>query len=78
VVGLNTKNVGIFCVGVITYAILPVVVNAVGVVVVKIKHSKCAPSAGGVTFAIATVPLIRVRKLVGATVAADATVLGLG
>jgi len=55
-----------------------VVVNAVGVVVVKMNISMCAPSSGGVTVAIATVPEMNVRKSDGATVAADAIVLGFG
>jgi hypothetical protein len=56
----------------------PVVVNATGVVVVKIKHSKCAPSAGGVIVAIATVPEINVKNVIGAIVAAEAIVGGFG
>jgi len=56
----------------------PVVVNATGVVVVKIKHSKCAPVTGGVTVAIATVPLMNDKKVDGATVAAEAMVAGFG
>jgi len=65
-------------VGVATYLIFPpVVVNATGVVVVNKKHKRCAPSIGGVTVAIATVPVIRDRNVVGAIVAADAIVLGV-
>jgi hypothetical protein len=76
--GFQNSSIGTFWVGVVTAFILPVVVNAVGVVVVKMKHNICAPSSGGVTVAIATVPLMKVRKTCGATVAADAIVLGLG
>jgi hypothetical protein len=57
---------------------LPVVVNAVGVVVVNTNASIWHPSAGGVIVAIATVPVIKVKKVVGATVAADAIVTGFG
>jgi hypothetical protein len=57
---------------------LPVVVNATGVVVVKMKHNRCAPAIGGVTVAIAVVPLIKVRNPLGATVVVDAMVTGLG
>jgi hypothetical protein len=57
---------------------LPVVVKATGVVVVKINTSKCAPDTGGVTVAIATVPLIKLMKVDGATVAAEAIVTGFG
>jgi len=64
--------------GVATALMFPEVVNATGVVVVKIKHNKCAPSAGGVTVAIAVVPLMNDKKVVGATVAADAMVGGFG
>jgi len=64
--------------GVVTALILPVVVNATGVVVVKMKTSICEPVTGGVTVAIATVPLINVKNVEGATVAAEAIVTGLG
>jgi hypothetical protein len=68
--------VGIFCVGVWTYLILPVVVNAVGVVVVNTKANICVPSIGAVIVAIAVVPVMKVRNVVGATVAAEAIVAG--
>jgi len=64
--------------GVATALMLPVVVNAAGIVVVKIKHRRCAPSSGGVTVAIATVPETKLRNVVGATVAADTSVGGFG
>jgi hypothetical protein len=57
---------------------LPVVVNAVGVVVVKMKHSVVTPSSGGTIVAIATVPEMNDRKFCGDTDAADAIVGGLG
>jgi hypothetical protein len=44
--------------GVATVLMLPDVVNAVGVVVVKMNTSSCCPSAGGVIVAIAAVPLM--------------------
>jgi len=56
----------------------PVVVKATGVVVVNTNVSMWAPLTGGVTEAIAVVPLIKLRKPVGATVAADAIVAGAG
>jgi len=76
--GFQTRKHGTLDEGVATALMLPVVVNATGVVVVKIMHSKCAPSSGGVTVAIAVVPEIKLRNVCGATVAADAIVGGFG
>jgi hypothetical protein len=78
VLGLYTRNTGRFCVGVATLAIFPVVVNATGVVVVKIITSKCEPVTGGVTVETAVVPVTNERNVDGAIVAADAIVTGFG
>jgi hypothetical protein len=75
---LYTRKQGKLVVGVTTALMFPVVVKATGVVVVKTKHNICAPAIGGVTVAIAVVPLIKVRKPLGATVVVEAIVTGLG
>jgi hypothetical protein len=76
--GFHVNKHGEFVLGVTTFLIFPVVVNATGVVVVKINANIWHPSAGGVTVAIATVPVIKVRKVVGATEAAEGIVTGFG
>lgn len=53
-------------------------VNAVGVVVVNTRHSKCAPVTGGVILTTATVPVMKDRKVRGAIVVVEAIVAGFG
>jgi hypothetical protein len=73
---LKIRKHGTLEVGVAIALILPAVVNAVGVVVVKMKHNICVPVAGGVTVTTAVVPVISVRNVAGAIVAAEAIVAG--
>jgi hypothetical protein len=76
--GFHVNKTGEFVFGVTTFLMLPVVVNAVGVVVVKTNANIWHPSAGGVIVAIATVPVMNVRNVDGATIAAEAIVTGFG
>jgi len=76
--GFQISTTGELVFGVVTFLMFPVVVKATGVVVVKMNTSVAKPLTGGVTLAIATVPLINVRNPVGTTVAADASVTGFG
>jgi len=68
----------LFCTIVVAMAMLPVVAVTGGVALVPTNANNVAPVAGGVMVTGGTVPLRKVRNVLGAIVEAEAIVTGLG